>query len=403
MTRSLIVEADGGSRGNPGPAAYGAVVRDAATGHIVIEVAGFIGTATNNVAEYRGTIAGLEQARALDASAVVEVRLDSKLVVEQMSGRWKISHPDMRALALQARDIMPAGQVSYSWVPRAANATADALVNEMLDLALSTGDDAILRRHVPPAEPIEMQQADDVVGSAEEAHSRAMTAARPPNRMIGWSNIGSPTLTVMARHGATALSLEKRFSGRGGFDAPLAPIGIAQAQALADELAARGGADLMVVSPLLRTRQTAEIIGQRVDAEIHIDPDFAECAFGDWDGLTFSEVQEGWPVEMAEWLAATDVAPPGGESFADVRARVNRGRARIVEQHAGRRVIVVAHVTPIKVMVSLAVDAPLHSLYRMELSPCSITTLAWFPDGNASMFGFSESSHLREVRAPDGT
>ena len=403
MTRSLIVEADGGSRGNPGPAAYGAVVRDATTGHIVVEVAGFIGTATNNVAEYRGTIAGLEQAREIDPTAVVEVRLDSKLVVEQMSGRWKISHPDMRTLALQARDIMPVGQVSYSWVPRAANATADGLVNEMLDLALTTGDDAILRSHVPPAEPIEMAQADDVVGSAEEAHSRAMTAARPPNRMIGWSNVGSPTVTVMARHGATALSLEKRFSGSGGLDAPLAPIGIAQAQALADELAARGGADLMVVSPLLRTRQTAEIIGQRVDAEVIIDPDFAECAFGEWDGLTFSEVQERWPVEMDEWLASTEVAPPGGESFADVRARVNRGRQRIIEQYQGARVIVVSHVTPIKVMVGLAVDAPLHSLYRMELSPCSISTLAWFPDGNASMFGFADASHLRDVRAPDGT
>lgn len=403
MTRTLIVEADGGSRGNPGPAAFGAVVRDGSTGHIVVEVAGFIGTATNNVAEYRGTIAGLEQARELDPTAVVEVRLDSKLVVEQMSGRWKISHPDMRVLALRARDILPAGQVSYSWVPRAANITADGLVNEMLDLALSTGDDAILRRHVEPPEPIEVREADDVVGSAEESHARAMTAARPPNRMIGWSDVGAPTITVMARHGATALSLEKRFSGSGGVDAPLAPIGIAQAQALADELAARGGADLMVVSPLLRTRQTAEIIGQRVDAEMLIDPDFAECAFGEWDGLTFTEVQDRWPDRLSEWLASTEVAPPGGESFADVRARVNRGRARVIEQHPGKRVIVVAHVTPIKVMVGLAVDAPLHSLYRMELSPCSITTLAWFPDGNASMFGFAESSHLREVRAPDGT
>ena len=403
MTRSLIVEADGGSRGNPGPAAFGAVVRDGTSGHVIIEVAGFIGTATNNVAEYRGTIAGLEQARALDPTAVVEVRLDSKLVVEQMSGRWKIAHPDMRALALRARDILPAGQVSYAWVPRAANATADALVNEMLDLALTTGDDEILRRHVEPPEPIEMRQADDVVGDAEESHARAMTAARPPNRMIGWANVGAPTITVMARHGATALSLEKRFSGSGGVDAPLAPIGIAQAQALAGELAARGGADLMVVSPLLRTRQTAEIIGQQVDAEILIDPDFAECSFGEWDGHTFTEVQERWPDEMDEWLASTEVAPPGGESFAQVRARVNRGRQRITEHHAGKRVIVVAHVTPIKVMVGLAVDAPLHSLYRMELSPCSITTLAWFPDGNASMFGFAESSHLREVRAPEGT
>ncbi len=140
MTRSLIVEADGGSRGNPGPAAYGAVVRDAATGAVLTEIAEFLGTTTNNVAEYRGAIAGLEHARDLDPTAVVEVRLDSKLVVEQMTGRWKIKHPNMRELALAARNVLPPGQVTFCWVPRSANVIADALVNEMLDLALQTGE-----------------------------------------------------------------------------------------------------------------------------------------------------------------------------------------------------------------------------------------------------------------------
>ncbi len=161
--------------------------------------------------------------------------------------------------------------------------------------------------------------------------------------------------------------------------------------------------DLMVVSPLLRTRQTAEIVAPMIEADIAIDEDFAECAFGEWDGLTFAEVQERWPDHCAEWLASTEIAPPDGESFVDVRARVNRGRRRILEHHAGLRVLIVSHVTPIKVMVSMAVDAPLNSLYRMELSPCSLTTLAWFPDGNASMFGFAEAAHMRGVVAPDGT
>ena len=113
MTRSFIVEADGGSRGNPGPAAYGTVVRDGLTGMILAEVAEYLGVATNNVAEYRGAIRGLEQAFALDPDAKIEVRLDSKLIVEQMSGRWKIKHPDMRELALAARDIFPPGRVTY--------------------------------------------------------------------------------------------------------------------------------------------------------------------------------------------------------------------------------------------------------------------------------------------------
>jgi len=401
MARSLVVEADGGSRGNPGPAAYGAVVRDGVTGQVLVEVAGYLGTATNNVAEYRGMMAGLEQAKILDATALVQVSLDSRLVVEQMSGRWKIKHPDMRELALAARSIMPPGQVTYTWVPRAANPIADALVNEMLDLALAGGPGRI---HRTSGQPSADQGAQDVVGDAEEDRARALLSTRPPNRMIGWSDLGAPTTTLLARHGATEYSVQKRFSGRGGRDVPLAPIGHRQAEALAAELALRGTADVIVASPLLRTRQTAQIVGIALDAEVEIDEDFAECSFGSWDGLTFTEVRERYPDDLDEWLASTEVAPPGGgESFAQVRARVDRGRRRLIERHAGARVIVVSHVTPIKVMVSTAVDAPLHSLFRMELSPCSITTLAWFADGNSSMFGFSEASHLRTVQTPDGT
>jgi probable phosphoglycerate mutase len=135
VTRRFIVEADGGSRGNPGAAAYGALVRDAVDGVVLAERAERIGTASNNVAEYRGLIAGLEAVRDLDPSAEVEVRMDSKLVVEQMSGRWRIKHPDMRSLALQARDILAPDQVRYVWVPRADNRAADALVNQALDAA----------------------------------------------------------------------------------------------------------------------------------------------------------------------------------------------------------------------------------------------------------------------------
>ena len=134
MTR-FVVEADGGSRGNPGPAAYGTVVKDGETGAVLREIAEHIGTASNNVAEYRGLIAGLEAVRELDPSATVEARLDSKLVVEQLSGRWKVKHPDMRVLALRAREVLPPSQVTYTWVPRERNKHADRLANEALDAA----------------------------------------------------------------------------------------------------------------------------------------------------------------------------------------------------------------------------------------------------------------------------
>lgn len=131
----LIVEADGAARGNPGPAGYGAVVRDPRTGAVLAEVAAAIGVATNNVAEYRGLIAGLRAAAAIDPAADVEARLDSKLVVEQMSGRWKIKHPALRPLALEAATAGRGRRVSYRWVPRLQNRAADALANAALDAA----------------------------------------------------------------------------------------------------------------------------------------------------------------------------------------------------------------------------------------------------------------------------
>lgn len=130
--RRLVVEADGGARGNPGPAAYGALVCDADTGELLAEEGQPIGEATNNVAEYRGLLAGLALAKAVDPAAEVEVRMDSKLVIEQMAGRWKIKHPDLKPLALRAASLRPP-VVTWAWVPRERNKRADALVNAALD------------------------------------------------------------------------------------------------------------------------------------------------------------------------------------------------------------------------------------------------------------------------------
>lgn len=147
MSPTLVVFADGGSRGNPGAAAYGALILDALNGEVLVERAGYLGIATNNVAEYHGLIAGLESVLDLNPEAHVEVRMDSKLVVEQMSGRWKIKHPDMRELALRASKLLPASRVRYEWVPRADNSRADALVNEALDAAIGGILDPIHRKY----------------------------------------------------------------------------------------------------------------------------------------------------------------------------------------------------------------------------------------------------------------
>jgi probable phosphoglycerate mutase len=131
----LLIEADGGSRGNPGPAGYGAVVCDAGSGEVLVECSEGIGVATNNVAEYGGLIAGLRAALELGGSGTdVDVRMDSKLVVEQMSGRWKIKHPAMQPLAREAGELVrQLGTVRFTWIPRAENKRADRLANLAMD------------------------------------------------------------------------------------------------------------------------------------------------------------------------------------------------------------------------------------------------------------------------------
>lgn len=135
MTGRVVVEADGGARGNPGPAGWGALVRAAETGEVLVARGEAIGTATNNVAEYRGLIAGLQAAAELGADSV-EVRMDSKLVIEQMTGRWRIKHPGLRPLAAQAAALVRRfDSVAWQWVPRERNREADRLANEAMDAA----------------------------------------------------------------------------------------------------------------------------------------------------------------------------------------------------------------------------------------------------------------------------
>ena len=129
----MIVEADGGSRGNPGPAGSGAVVRDGETGELVAEQSVGLGETTNNVAEYQGLISGLRAAQENGATSA-HVRMDSKLVVEQMSGRWKVKHANLQPLAREAAGLVRAlGEVTFELIPRKENSHADRLANAAMD------------------------------------------------------------------------------------------------------------------------------------------------------------------------------------------------------------------------------------------------------------------------------
>ena len=391
MARRLIVEADGGSRGNPGPAAYGALVRDAETGVILVEQAEYIGTASNNVAEYRGAIAGLTAALELDPDADVEVRMDSKLVVEQLSGRWQVKHPDMKVLAKRALAVWPGGSIRYTWVPRERNKDADRLANEALDAA-AKGREWVPRGTPSLAAPLSF--AAPPLEAAELLFEEP-ELPQPENRLVGWSHdLGSPTILLLLRHGETKHTRAKRFSGSGGLDPSLSDDGRAQAVAAAARLRQLGGVDAVVASPLARTRETADVVAAALGLDVRIDEGVAECAFGDWEGLTFAEVQAQDPVALEQWLASTAVAPPGGESFDELTGRVGRARDRLIARYPGQTVVVVTHVSPIKTLVRLALDAPARAIYRMELTPASLTELAYFADGNVSLRSFNDVAHL---------
>jgi ribonuclease H / adenosylcobalamin/alpha-ribazole phosphatase len=355
----VVVEADGGARGNPGPAGYGAVVLDAETGEVLAERSAAIGVATNNVAEYGGLIAGLQAAAELGASEV-EVRMDSKLVVEQMSGRWQIKHPGLRPLAAQAADLVRRfDRVTFTWVPRADNTRADALANRAMDAAASPEPEA----EAQPARPQPMWEP----------------------------RTGFPLRLLLIRHGETTLTVQRRYSGRG--DVPLTERGMAQGAAVVARVSTLGQPlTAVVTSPLERCVHTAEFF---TGVPIVVEPDLIECDFGAWEGLTFAEVRERWPDQLTAWLASTEVAPPGGESFVAVADRARRAAERLRAGYPTGVVAVVSHVSPLKLLLRDALAAGDAFLHRCYLDPAGLSIVDFWPDGGIAVRTLNDTAHLR--------
>ncbi|GAA5059602.1 putative phosphoglycerate mutase [Thermocatellispora tengchongensis] len=386
---AYVIEADGGSRGNPGPAGYGAVVRSASDDQVLAEVAEPIGTATNNVAEYRGLIAGLTALLALAGDgAAVEVRMDSKLVIEQMAGRWKVKHEGLRPLAAEAAALARRLRVTWTWVPREHNRHADRLANQAMDSA-ATG--AAPPRPAPPPE----EAAQPTLFPSGELPESGVEEPRP-RRGTGWraDDTRSATTLLLLRHGETPLSAERRFSGLG--DPELTPQGVAQAEAAAARLARKPyEIDVIVTSPLRRARATAEAVAAKTGLPVQVDEGFREVDFGAWEGHTFTEIQRRWPRELAAWLADPDAAPPTGESFSTTARRVEDARERLIGEHPGKTILVVSHVTPIKTLLRLALLAPPAAMYRMHLDLACLSQIDYYSDGPCVVTSFNDTAHLR--------
>jgi len=367
----VVVEADGGSRGNPGPAGFGCVVFSADRTTVLAEHKHFIGQTTNNVAEYRGLIAGLEEARRLGANEVA-VSMDSKLVVEQMSGRWKVKHPGLAELHQQARALASTfDDVTFGWIPRERNAHADRLANEAMDAA--------------GLDPSGLDSA----GTAGDPPPDAVAVA--PSAWTG--NRGGPTRLLLLRHGQTELSVQRRYSGRGNPE--LTEVGRSQAADAARYLAQKGGIAAVISSPLHRAHATATAAADALGLSVVIDENLTETDFGEWEGLTFPEAAKSHPDVHGRWLRDTSLAAPGGESFDEVGQRVHRARDRIVAEYPGATVLVVSHVTPIKTLLRLALDAGPSILYRMHLDLASLSIAEFYPDNGASVRLVNDTSYLR--------
>ncbi|MFB8007359.1 bifunctional RNase H/acid phosphatase [Nocardia sp. NPDC056000] len=399
MTDKVVVEADGGSRGNPGPAGYGAVVWDAGRDHVLAERKEFLGVATNNVAEYRGLIAGLEAAAELGAREV-SVRMDSKLVVEQMSGRWKVKHEAMIPLADRARRLVAGfDRVSFAWIPRKENSHADQLANEAMDDAEVVGEvrNALNQPVATESAPAQRDSGTGSALAAASTHSdplaatgqgKAVTTSAP-----GWTGaVGRPTRLLLLRHGQTELSVERRYSGRG--NPPLTELGRQQAANAARMLAGKGNIAAIVCSPLGRARETAEAAGKALGLPVRVLDGLIETDFGAWEGLTFAEARDHDPELHARWLGDPAVAPPGGESFDQVRERVESVRRDLVALYPGANVLVVSHVTPIKMLLQLALGVGPSLLYRLHLDLASLSIAEFYPDGGSSVRLANDTSYL---------
>jgi probable phosphoglycerate mutase len=203
------------------------------------------------------------------------------------------------------------------------------------------------------------------------------------------------TTFYFVRHGETALTNSRAFSGANGTNPSLNEIGFKQAENVGREIA-KIKPDILIASPMLRTKQTAEAISKATGLSIEEDSTWLECAFGDWDGFTFQEIKAKFPVEAQLWLNSSGYEPPNGESFDEVGERVDAAIDYVAAKYEGKKVCVVTHNVVIREIARITLMAPGAAVFHLDAAPCSITTLSvWPSDGLRILRTFSEVGHHR--------
>lgn len=376
-----FVNTDGGSRGNPGTAGYGVVIADA-DGAVVAEISEYLGHTTNNVAEYSAVVDALRTLSDLGVRGDVVVRADSKLVVEQLSGRWKIKNPDMQQLARQAKAAIEPDRVRFQWVPRAQNAAADKLANQAMDARASFRRGSLLE-HPPVPTPADAVPAPaDVAPTASGvAHSRA---SRPSG---SYFHSGVSTTLVFLRHGQTPMTAVGAFSGGAVAGPSLSQLGKSQARNAAQLLAEFDSlwTDLAMPhavwsSPMVRTQETAQVVAAALGCDVVIDSALREVEFGAWEGLTGPEIEGQQPGVLARWYRDVELAPPGGETVKEVAERMAHVAQRALLEHPGRTVVCATHSTAIKAVVGRLMGMPEDRWLAVRIPPASVTVIRLWQD-----------------------
>jgi probable phosphoglycerate mutase len=309
--------------------------------------------------------------------------MDSKLVIEQMAGRWKIKHPDMIQLGAEVQSIARGKQIRWQWIPREENSRADSLANKAMD-----------------------ERIDSTVSIASETLKAPVAEFNQsmPSSVRAPSGVTEELTTIiLVRHGRTHLTESKRISGSGGENPGLSALGRKDAELAANAIQQIGlsgpwsylsPVSAVVASPILRTQETAQIIASQLGLTVETNSNIAEISFGDWDGFTNEEVAERWPAEMADWRGSWTVAPPNGESLEDFDQRVQLGRRQILDEHAGKTVLVVSHVMPIRGFIKAGMDANPAAYWRPQVAPCSITIIRFWGDQAAEVVSLNSTTHL---------
>lgn len=364
----LILYADGASRGNPGEASLGAVLFQ--NGIELARISERLGVRTNNYAEYSAVIAGIKFVVEHDLGPDLLIRMDSKLVVEQLSGRWKINHPELKELAAEAQRYLRQLNAKLEWIPREQNALADEAANQALDGS----------------------------GATEVSEPTAIAKVQPSS--IRAPRVQTePTVVYLVRHGHTASTESALISGSSD-NPPLSELGRIEAKAAGSavsDLAERFGLpspELVVHSDLVRTQETAEQMSKSLSKPARPDSRLREISFGDWERVSMSELESYSPQEVAAWRGSVSKKPPGGESILELEARVLRSLDDLINEFRGGAVVLVAHMMPLRAIAKRALGAPESAHWSLQFAPGSVSVLRFFGTELTEVFALNSCEHL---------